>query len=115
MDITTFMVTVFCLIDDCLAGRRIRRAGFAPKLYDSEVLTMEVVGEFLGLDADRQIWDYFCRHWSDWFPRVRQVDRTTFVRQAANLWKVKEQVWQALLRQIAYDPQVRMIDSFPLP
>jgi hypothetical protein len=115
MDITTFMVQVFCVIDDWLSGKRIRRAGFAPTLYDSEVLTMEVVGEFLGMDADSQIWHYFCRHWSDWFPGLRRVDRTTFVRQAANLWKVKEQLWQFLVSQIAYDPQIRLIDSFPLP
>ncbi len=115
MDITTFVVTIFCVIDDWLAGRRIRRAGFAPRLYDSEVLTMEVVGEFLGMDADSQIWSYFGRHWSDWFPRVRTVNRTTFVRQAANLWKVKEQLWQFLLSQMAYDPHIRLMDSFPLP
>lgn len=115
MDLNTFMVTIFCLIDDWLQGRRIRRAGFAPTLHDSEVLTIEVVGEFLGMDADTQLWDYFCRHWSDWFPALRQVDRTTFVRQAANLWQVKEQLWQSVLRQVQYDPQIRLIDSLPLP
>ncbi len=115
MDINTFMVTIFCLIDDWLEGRRIRRAGFAPTLHDSEVLTMEVVGEFLGYDADTRLWAYFRCHWSDWFPALLEVDRTTFVRQSANLWKVKEQLWQWVLSQIDYDPQVRVIDSFPLP
>jgi hypothetical protein len=115
MDLNTFMVTVFCLIDDWLDGQRLRHAGFAPSLHDSEVLTMEVVGEFLELDADTQLWDYFRRHWADWFPALRQVDRTTFVRQAANLWKVKERLWQALLPRIAYDPHIRLIDSLPLP
>jgi hypothetical protein len=114
MDINTFMVTVFCLIDDWLQGQQIRRAGFAPTLHDSEVLTMEVVGEFLGYEADSQLWLYFRQHWSDWFPGLREVDRTTFVRQAANLWRVKEQLWQALLSQIAYDPYIRVIDSLPL-
>jgi hypothetical protein len=47
MDLSTFIVSVFCLIDDRLKGERIRRRGPAPKLSDSEVITMEVVGEFL--------------------------------------------------------------------
>jgi hypothetical protein len=53
MDLSTFIVSVFCLIDDRLKGRRIRQRGPAPKLSDSEVLTIEIVGEFLGLDTDK--------------------------------------------------------------
>ena len=68
MDLSTFIVSVFCLIDDHLKGRRIRRRGPAPKLSDSEVLTIEVVGEFLGLDTDRALYRYFRRHYGEWFP-----------------------------------------------
>ncbi len=52
MDLSTFIVGVFCLIDDRLEGKRLRRRGPSPKLLDSEVITMEVVGEFLGIDTD---------------------------------------------------------------
>ena len=41
--------------------------------------------------------------------------RTTFVRQAANLWAVKAQLRQQLLGQISFDPQVSILDSFPMP
>jgi hypothetical protein len=52
MDLSTFIVSVFCLIDDRLKKeRRIRRCGPAPKLSDAEVLTIEVVGEFLGIET----------------------------------------------------------------
>jgi hypothetical protein len=51
MDLSTFIVAVFCLIDDRLKGRRIRQRGPAPKLSDAEVLTIEIVGEFLGIDT----------------------------------------------------------------
>ena len=47
MDITTFMIAVYCLIEDDLVGRRLRKRGPQPTLRDSEVLTIEVVGEFL--------------------------------------------------------------------
>jgi hypothetical protein len=46
MDLSTFIVAVFCLIDDQLQERRIRSRGPAPTLSDSEVLTIEIVGEF---------------------------------------------------------------------
>lgn len=56
MDLEEFIIAVFCLIDDALkgatGGRRIRARGPAPILADSEVLTMEGVGAFLGFDRD---------------------------------------------------------------
>jgi len=85
MDITTFMIAVFCLIDDSIADQRLRKRGPKPTLRDSEVLTIEVVGEFLGLDTESGIFTHFCRYYSDWFPGLRQITRTTFTRQAANL------------------------------
>ena len=48
---------------------------------------MEIVGEMLGHDGDKAIWDYFRRHWAAWFPGLG--DRSTFVRPAANLWRIK--------------------------
>lgn len=65
---------------------------------------MEVVGEYLGVVQDKALFQYFRRHYSHFFPGLRRVHRTTFVRQAANLWNVKERVWQRLLWQVAYDP-----------
>jgi hypothetical protein len=41
--------------------------------------------------------------------------RTTFVRQAANLWRLKELVWQETLEQLPHDPACAIADSFPLP
>src|SRR3712207_7460441 len=90
MDPSTFIVAVFCLIDDRLKDLgRLRERGPTPTLCDSEVLTIEVVGEFLGLDEDTELFEYFRRHYAHFFPNLLLVHRTTFTRQAANLWKVK--------------------------
>jgi hypothetical protein len=35
---------------------KLRTRGFAPRLSDSEVITMELVGEFLGYAGDEAIW-----------------------------------------------------------
>jgi hypothetical protein len=115
MNITTFIIMVFCITDDWLKHKRLRQRGPRPALYDSEVLTMEVVGEFLGYAEEEAIYHYFRRHWVHFFPRLAAVHRTTFTRQAANLWQVKEQLWQELLKQIDFDEQFSVVDSFPQP
>ena len=122
MDLESFTIAVLCWVEDGLAAvqrdpgwRRLRQRGPAPTLADSEVLTMEVVGEFLGLDRDTAIVGYFRREHPDWFPALSRVHRTTFARQAANLWVVKEQVWQRLLERIPHDPLLSFVDSLPTP
>ena len=107
MDLDTFIVATYCLIDDLmrqtLAGRRLRQRGPAPALDDREVITMEVVGEFLGLDTDKAIFLFFGRHYAEWFPALGKVHRTTFTRQAANLWYLKRLMWKALLRKVEHE------------
>lgn len=119
MDLDAFIVAVYCAVDDglgaALGGRRLRQRGPAPVLADSEVLTMEVVGEFLGLEQDAAIYGYFRRHWAHFFPQLARVDRTTFVRQAANLWAVKERLWRRALAAVPHDDRLAVVDSFPLP
>ena len=119
MDLDALIVTVFCLVDDALAtlldGRRLRRRGPQPLLADSEVLTPEVVGEFLGFDQEKAIFAYFRRHYPHFFPALGHVHRTTFTRQAANLWQLKARLWQHVLRGLELDRRLSLIDSFPLP
>jgi len=80
-------------------------------------LTIEIVGEFLGLDAEKNLFAYFRRHYGEWFPALwEEVHRTTFTPQAANLWVAKELLWQHLLRrEISFDLLVSLVDSFPVP
>jgi hypothetical protein len=122
VDLESFTIAVLCHIEDVVAEvqqdpawRRLRRRGPAPTLADSEVLTMVVVGEFLGLDQDTAIVGYFRRAHPDWFPALSRVHRTTFARQAANLWVLTEQVWQRLLDHIPHDPALSCVDSIPTP
>jgi hypothetical protein len=115
VDLNTFIIAVFCLIDDRIEDRTLRARGPLPKLSDAEVLTIEVVGEFLGLDTDRALYFFFRRHYREWFPALGEVHRTTFARQAANLWKVKERLWQELLALAPHDPTFAICDSLPLP
>ena len=66
MDLDSFIVAVFCLTDDWLERQeKLRQRGPKPKLSDSEVLTMEIVGKFLGIDTDKGIYLYFLRHFAE--------------------------------------------------
>ena len=115
MDLDSLIIAAFCLFDDAL-HRAVppRRRGPRPTMADSEVLTIEVIGEHLGMSRDTEIYSYFRRHYAHFFPALRRVHRTTFARQAANLWKVKEALWQRLLPATGCDPTWAMVDSFPV-
>jgi hypothetical protein len=118
MSIDEFIIAVFCLVEDLLNeflnGRQLRQRGFPPNLTDSEVITMEIIGEFLGYEQDKQIWQYFKTHWMHFFPKM--PNRSSFVRQAANLHAVKQRL-QARLADIlgAYQDQLHIIDGLPMP
>jgi len=111
------IISAFCIIDDALTsiGGRIRRAGPTPTVSDAEVITMEVIGEFLGLDHDNHLMEFFRGQYGHFFPGIRRIHRTTFVRQAANLWRVKEQVWRRVLDLMSFEGGFAMVDSIPMP
>jgi hypothetical protein len=119
MDLDDFIIAVFCVVDEAiphaLNGQRLRQRGPQPLLADSEVITMEVVGEYLGLEQDSALFAYFRHHYAHFFPALRMLHRTTFVRQAANLWRLKERLWQGVLARVPHDPTFAIVDSFPLP
>ena len=119
MDLDHFILATFCLIDDImidlLSHRRLRPRGPAPALADSEVLTLEIISEYLSLNPDKAICTSFRHPYAPCFPALRPRHRTPFVRQAANRWHLKERIGPRLLTQTRCDPSLQLIDSFPLP
>jgi Transposase DDE domain len=117
MPLDEFIITVFCWVEtafeDVTAGIKLRTRGFAPRLSDSEAITLEIVGEVLGCDGDEAIWEYFRRHWAAWFPGLG--DRSTFVRQAANLWRIEQVLHERLVADAgARTADGHIIDGFPI-
>ena len=112
-----FIIAVYCVVDDTLkvltSGQRLRGRGFEPGLSDAEVMAMEIIAEYQGIDSDKGIWQYFQRHWCDWFPQL--PGRSSFVRQSANLWQYKQLMQTELARQIgAFADDVHLIDGLPI-
>lgn len=120
MERDDFIIHAYCLICRCYQEvcaslpRRLRPTGFAPALTDEEVITIELCGEYFKMNTDKDIFAYFCTHYRHFFPRL--AERSAFVRQAANLWRVKSLIQRRLtqLCGAATDP-VQVIDTLPLP
>ncbi len=115
MNLDDFIVNVFCEIDDFMKKffppRKLRTRGPLPQLADSKVLTMEIVGEFLSLQTDKAIFDFFKRFYSHYFPKL--TCRVSFIREAANLWKVKKQLFEYIAER--FKDTIVVVDSLPVP
>jgi hypothetical protein len=118
MDRDHFIIYVYCLVcqhyQEIVKHQPLRRRGFPPALSDAEVITIEICGEYFGFDEDEAIYEYFRSHYRNWFPNLK--DRTVFVRQAANLWRVKALI-QHRLTEVSQqiDDPIQPIDTLPLP
>ena len=72
-----FVIAIYCLIEDalyphfCHQHGQPRRAGFPPALSDSECLTLEVVGHYLGYGTQKQLYEQLCDRFGTWFPGLR--------------------------------------------
>ena len=66
MPLDELIVTMFCRMDNVVKAhvpvRSLRQRGPLPHLADSEVITIELVGEYLGLNTEKAIDQYFARH-----------------------------------------------------
>lgn len=118
MDRDIFIITVYCLVVDHFAALassfKLRRGGFPPALSDQEVITMEICGEFFHLHKDKHLFAYFHHHYLHFFPNLN--DRTSFLRQAANLWQVKAAIQKRLVEvSLQSKAPVQPIDTMPLP
>ena len=119
-----FVITIYCLIEDELypaspASRHglPRRAGFPPALSDSECLTIELVGSYLGYTSQKQLYEQMAG------PQILALgfrpvfkDRSAFTRQCANLWQVKAWMHQHLVKRLGGDQApYQIIDTLPVP
>ena len=115
MNLNDFIVNVFCQTDDFIKNffpeRALRRRGPMPQMTDSEVLTMEIVGEILGFDTDKDIFGFFRDFYGHYFPTL--TSRVSFVRHAANLCDVKKRLFEHIAQR--FTDVVCIIDSFPVP
>lgn len=118
MSLEEFIISVYCLVDELLktvvGQKNLRQRGFQPGLSDSEMISMETIAEFLGIDTDKGAWEYFCNHWRSWFPRLGS--RANYAKHAANLWRITQYMQKELAKRLgAFTDTLHMSDGFPIP
>jgi hypothetical protein len=73
LSVEDLITGLFCCVDnlekEVTNGKPMPSIGFQPSLSDSEVIAMEIVAEFQGIDRDKGILQYFRRHWFSMFPQ----------------------------------------------
>jgi hypothetical protein len=117
MPIEDFIIMTYIFVDknfnEVSKNLTFRRRGEAPALTDVEVITMEIVGEYLGFGSDKRIWSYFKHHWLAYFPTLGC--RSSFVRQSANLVTIKNLLQQHISGKLTQDKDLFLFDGFPIP
>lgn len=117
MPLEDFIIATYIFVDkyfrEVIGGLALRTRGEPPALHDVEVITMEIVGEYMGLGSDKQIWSYFRQHWLEYFPKLGC--RTSFIRQSANLITVKHLLQEHISFELTEDKDLFLSDGFPIP
>lgn len=115
MSIYEFIISIYLIIEELyslIVTKPLRTRGFPPALTDIEIITIQIVGEFLGLDSDKCIWQYFKHNYSDWFPQLGSYPN--FCKHCANLWQVNQKIAAKLTATLGFD-NIHFIDGFPIP
>lgn len=114
-----FILLVYTIIDDlyqqfvpaCVSQRR--NVDMA-KMSDSEIITLGICGELIGMDSENAWYSFVKRNYRHLFPRL--CCRTRFNRTRRALLQVTELLRKKLIQSFSI-PASRyfVVDSFPLP
>lgn len=77
MSLDDFIIICFCWIDDILPtvtkGQKLRSSGPQPTMSDSEVITIEIIGTYLGLSQDQELIEFFGRYYCHFFYCIASI------------------------------------------
>jgi Transposase DDE domain len=93
-----------------------RLSNFKPRFTDQELLTLYFFGHLQGHTTQRRIYDYFARHWREWFPALPSYQ--AFNRRLHQLLATFELFIEEHLQVAAKRENLtaadRLIDSLPV-
>jgi hypothetical protein len=120
-DVDTFLVTVYCLIDDLYrqhAGPvRAHLPGRPGELSDSEVLTLAVLAQWQPSGSERQFITWAAKHWRGYFPRL--LSQSAFNRRARQLYgvlaRLSEWIRTAIEAELSTQTAYEIMDGVPVP
>lgn len=121
LSLEDLFVAVYVIVDDLykkIVPKDIQDRGkknnAEPILSDSEVITIGLVGELLGIDSERAWLGFVKKNCSYLFPNL--LERSRYNRRRRDLFKIIDLLRKELLRalSVSLDP-FRIIDSVPIP
>ena len=121
-DVDTFLVTVYCLIDDQYRAHaapiRAHLPGRPGRLSDSEVLTLAVIAQWQPNASERQFVAWAVKHWrTPYFPNL--ISQSAFNRRVRQLCgvlaKLSEWIRQAVEALLPYAPVYQVVDGVAVP
>ena len=99
MDLETFLISLFVLVDDWVSGVRPRepkrRPGRPTVLSDGEVLTLAILAQWPRFRSERDFWRFAEAHLRKYFPNL--LSQSRFNRRIRTL----EPELKALQRELA--------------
>jgi hypothetical protein len=120
VDVETVLVAVYTVVDDLyqahqahLAPAKPPRRGWRPQLSDSEVLTLLLLGQWLG-NSERGLLRHAQAYWRAYFPRL--LSQSAFNRRARDLGSACARLLGLVAQELgtATTPS-QVADSVPVP
>jgi hypothetical protein len=118
-DFNTTLTFIYVFIEERIESAKLktgfsRKAGFAPRLSDSENITIDIMGALLGLHRVKHLVSFFKNQRPEFFPQLPH--RTTFFKQSKALGNVKEYLHEELISEFLTDFSSDLcVDSCPVP
>ena len=123
IDLDTFLVTVYCLVDDLyrehFAARKPCRPGRRPRLSDGEVLTLALLAQWQAQRSERAFLRYAGAHWRAYFPAL--LSQSAFNRRARDVGGVLCRLGPLVAGRLAAEAApgrasaYRVLDGVPVP
>ena len=117
VDLDTFLVAVYTLVDEVyqaqIAPHKPHRRGHRPELADSEVLTLMLLGQWLGT-SERGMLRHAAVHWRAYFPRL--LSQSAFNRRARDLGGACTTLGLEIAQKLgAAQTPYQVVDTVPVP
>ncbi len=115
LNLEDFLTVVYYMVDNLYnaIASYSNRPGIKPIFSDSEVLTLNLVGQMFG-DSENGWYKYVKKNYIHLFPHL--VERSRYHKRCKNLQQMTELLRQQLIKLMNFDKsEFHVMDSIPVP
>ena len=109
------ILVIFVLVDDLYKKVAPKSVKHRPNIHkailnDSEIITIALCGEILGIDSENAWYEFVKKNYQHLFPKM--CDRSQFNRTRRNLMQVMNLIFMQIAK--TFEDKILIVDSFPL-